>query len=147
MTAPTPQQELSAIHARAEELLKSVIPAIEAASDVVDAQYGGEISAMPSTLAMPAAGGLTILAALTQVLYGKETVQDVLVDPIKARAEAEGVPLATTDPFTAARDAQLEASRARHQIETHLNGLSQPSIDLIAEALAAGGQLRVVVRK
>jgi len=50
-------------------------------------------------------------------------------------------------PFFAARDAQLEASPARHLVEQHLNSLSQGGIEQLAEALQQGGQLRVVVRK
>lgn len=55
--------------------------------------------------------------------------------------------MTTPHPFYMARDAQLAAGPARYRIEEHLNSLSQGGLEQLAEALAQGGHLKVVVRK
>lgn len=135
--------ELEGIEQRATEAaekalgqLQALLPRLEGYSDM---------GAMPTTQVIEVvvfSAGLTLLAS---VAGGRELLEEYFIGPLQARAQVEGV--SATNPFTVARDAQFAAGPARYEIEQRLNAFSQGGIEQLAEALRAGGQLRVVVRR
>ena len=134
--------EWKAMEERAEKVIdQAQTKMVELAAQV---QKYPVLGAMPSSLQGDLIAQITLVGTVGLIVAGKEATVDAFEAAI-AKAKAEGHQ--ATDPFLQARDAHLEASSARYEIESHLNSLSQGGIEQLAQALREGGHLRAVVRR
>lgn len=134
--------EWKAMEQRAEKAIEQAqTKLVELAAQL---QKYPSLGAMPSGLQADLMAQLTLAATVGLIFAGKEATVEAF-EGVIAKAKAEGQP--TADPFMQARDAHLEASAARYEIESHLNSLSQGGIEQLAQALREGAQLRAVLRR
>ncbi|UQN10400.1 hypothetical protein [Deinococcus sp. QL22] len=129
-----------AIEARIEAELDALPPQFEALVKKLT-PYHDEIGAAPVLLLMELTVHLTRMLAVAKVALTEAEYAEF------QKMFGSKAPDAALDPFFAARDAQLTASRARFRIEQHLNSLSQGGLEQLASALAEGGRLMGVVRR
>lgn len=82
-----------------------------------------------------------------QIVLGKAGLEALGPEMAQLVKQMQELDKQTGHPFFQARDRQLEASRARHEIEKWLNDRPQEEIEFLADMLRQGARLKPVVQK
>ncbi|WP_261665254.1 hypothetical protein [Deinococcus sp. Marseille-Q6407] len=139
---------LASISERAEGELLRLAPHLQQLPTLETT--GGTDPAAPEGPIRVGIGRGAYILGQCRILYGEKAFS--LLAPGFREFEAQlmsgsaGDASTPRNQFYARRDEQLAASRARFEVEEHLNSLSQGEVENLAAAIRAGGRLKGLVR-